>query len=269
MKKDFREEALFELRFWMQILGDHSRFIHDSLAPSEKRYIERSSQFILKFDQLLDAARKPLEDHNLLSLLLLAQTEAEAIRELKLSIIKDHLVGEVKIGLSPSFLNHMVNEVEEALRLLSFLVRGHQLPSVHPLHHDLLWLLDAAGHAGAIANELDTVEKKLKRQARQFSKDWEEFYLKSIELTGFLRTKTAEFPALSKFHHDVELEMAVFQHFLQELEEMELRKETLGTLTPLMADHMAREECYYLTKLAESAAVKQPDCDPSKPRTPS
>ncbi|PLS18447.1 hypothetical protein CVD28_07225 [Bacillus sp. M6-12] len=269
MKTDFRDEALFELRFWMQILGDHSRFIHDSLAPSEKRYIEKASQFIIKFDQLLAAAKTPAEDQNLISLLRLAQTEAEAIRDLKLSLIRDHLAGEVKISLTPSFLNHMVNEVEEALRLFSFYVTGQQAPGVHPLHHDLLWLLDAAGHAGAIANELDTVEKKLKRQAKQFAKDWEEFYLKSIELTGFLRTKLAEFPALAKFHHDVDLEMTIFRHFLRELEEMELKKEILGALTPLMADHMAREECYYLTKLAESAAIKHPACDPAKPRTPS
>ncbi|NIK15192.1 hypothetical protein BDD39_001702 [Saccharococcus thermophilus] len=49
---------------------------------------------------------------------------------------------------------------------------------------------------------------------------------------------------------------------------MELNKEVLGVLTPLMADHMAREECYYLQKLAETTNdVKQPACDPTKPRT--
>jgi hypothetical protein len=37
-----------------------------------------------------------------------------------------------------------------------------------------------------------------------------------------------------------------------------------------MADHMAREECYYLMKLAESTeVVKAPYCDPTKPRTKS
>nr|WP_318153098.1 DUF2935 domain-containing protein [Metabacillus arenae] len=76
------------------------------------------------------------------------------------------------------------------------------------------------------------------------------------------------FPALSRFHNHVELEMTVFKAFLRELEEMGLTKEILGVLTPLMADHMAREECYYLTKLAETTAeVKMPDCDPAKPRT--
>ena len=38
---------------------------------------------------------------------------------------------------------------------------------------------------------------------------------------------------------------------------------------PLMADHMVREECYYLLKLHEvdPESVRLADCDPTKPRT--
>ena len=42
---------------------------------------------------------------------------SEEIRMFKLSLIKEHLVGKIKISLSPTFINHMVNEVEEAIRL--------------------------------------------------------------------------------------------------------------------------------------------------------
>lgn len=58
-----------------------------------------------------------------------------------------------------------------------------------------------------------------------------------------------KFPALDKFHDDVELEMTIFKEFLRELEEMKLKKEALGTFTPHMTDHMAREETYYLRKI--------------------
>ncbi|NNU84056.1 DUF2935 domain-containing protein [Geobacillus sp. BMUD] len=62
--------------------------------------------------------------------------------------------------------------------------------------------------------------------------------------------------------------MAIFQSFLHELEDMELNQEVLGVLSPLMADHMAHEECYYLQKLEETTGeVKPPACDPAKPRT--
>ncbi|WP_252503827.1 DUF2935 domain-containing protein [Sporosarcina sp. Marseille-Q4943] len=266
MDNSFQEEAYKELRFWLQILGDHSRFIHDSLAPGQTAWIDTATAFIDRFDKLLDRSKQSLNQTELLSLASLSKTESEASRELKLAILKEQLVGNIKISLPPPFVNHMVNEVEEAIRILSYLEKGESPPPVHPLHHDLLWLLDAAGHAGAIDANLDRVEKQLKKKSRKFVKDWEAFYLKAVELAGFLRTNVSRFPALDKFHNDVYLEMMIFKTFLGELEEMGLKKETLGVFTPLMADHMAREECYYLMKLAESAGTPDPDCNPAKER---
>ncbi len=261
------DESLVELHFWLQILGDHSRFIHDSLAPSEKKYIEMANMFKNRFDKLLQQSKQPSDEQSLQSLLQEAKTISDEIRIFKLVLIKEHLVGKVKISLPPSFLNHMVNEVEEGIRLFSYLEKGEMPPPVHSLHHDLLWLLDAAGHAGGIDMNLDRVEKQLKDKAQDFTNEWQCFYLKAVELAGYLRTNVLEFPALTKFHMDVHLEMTIFKAFLRELEEMEIKKEMLGTLSPLMADHMAREECYYLKKLAETTEVPTPECDPTKPRT--
>ncbi|MFT4413154.1 DUF2935 domain-containing protein [Fredinandcohnia humi] len=268
MNGTFHNDALFETKFWMQILGDHSRFIYDSLAPSEIERIEKAKRFRNLFDHLLQLVQEPIDTENLLLVINEGRTVGEQMRHFKLDIIKAHLIGDVKISLSPSFINHMVNELDEWLRVSSFLIEGKPVPILHSLHHHLLWLLDAAGHAGGILSNLDHVEKKLIKKSEQYTKEWEDFYLKAVELVGFLRTNQLDFPALSKFNHDVELEMKIFKGFLEELEEMELNKEILGVLTPLMADHMAREECYYLTKLAETTKeIQQPDCDPTTPRT--
>ena len=262
-----QDQALRELQFWMQILGDHSRFIHDSLAPSETSYVEQAAGFVQLFDSLLaESKEKDMATETVIDVAKRAKDASEAIRLLKLEIMKQQLVGTIKIMLPPSFINHMVNEVEEAIRLLSYFEKGQNPPSVHPLHHDLLWLLDAAGHAGAINDNLDRVEKQLKRKGANFTKEWEDFYLKAVEMAGFLRTNVLTFSALTKFHNDVQLEMTIFKTFLRELEELGLTKERLGVLTPLMADHMAREECYYLMKLAETAGTAVPDCDPAQER---
>lgn len=251
MALSFQESALYELHFWLQVLGDHGRFIHDSLAPSEKEKIEIASSFIKRFDQLLETSKKSLDNQGIAELAQKAKIASEKIRAFKLWLIKDHLVGEIKISLPPSFINHMVNEVEEAIRVFSYLEKGQNVPAVHPLHHDLLWLIDAAGHAGAIDADLDRVEKQLKEKGQQFMKEWEDFYLKAVELAGYLRANVDKFPALDKFHEDIELEMTIFKGFLKELEEMKIKKEALGTFTPLMADHMLREETYYLNKIEQ------------------
>ena len=269
MKRNFRDEALFELRFWLQILGDHGRFIYDTLSPGEKTYVKQAENSIEVFDGLLEDLRSnpKLAGTDLKNILNRTVEAGQSLRKLKLSVLKGHLTGDVTTQLPPSFINHMVNELDEALRVFSYLVKGVVPPEVHPLHHDLIWLLDAAGHAGAIHDNLDHVEYDLRKKGKHFMEGWEDFYLKAIELAGYLRANVTHFPALSKFHKDIELEMIIFKMFLRELEEMELNKETLGVFTALMADHMAREECYYLIKLAETTELVMPDCDPGKPRT--
>lgn len=261
--KTFEEAAAFEHQFWLQVLGDHARFILESLVVMETKDIEKAKRFRDIFDTLLKKSR---EQSNLTALTLEAEEYAKEFREFKLSIIKRHISGEIKIHLTPTFINHMVNELEEYLLVLSYLKRKEAPPIFHELHHHLLWLLDAAGHAGAISDKLDATEKKLKRKSDEYVKEFEEFYIKAVELSGYLRANIDSFPALTRMNKEVQLEIELFRGFLAEVEEMELNKEMLSTFSPLMADHMMREECYYLMKVAESAQTKMPSCDPTKPR---
>ncbi|MCK0472769.1 DUF2935 domain-containing protein [Halalkalibacter sp. APA_J-10(15)] len=258
----FEQIAAFENGFWLQVLGDHARFIHDALAPSEEEKITEALYYIDAFDQLLENVNR--EDPIILSQV--TAEEVEKLRRFKLSIIEQHLVGEIKIDLGPTFLNHMVNELDEYLMILDYLKKGESPPMFHELHHHLVWLLDAAGHAGAITDNMDRIEKNIRDKSGAFTKEFEEFYLKAVELKGFLRTNLSTFPALDRFNHDVALEMHLFQSFVDEIEELELSKQALGTFAPLMADHMMREQCYYLIKLAESTDIEDPNCDPTKPR---
>jgi hypothetical protein len=262
MNEFLEKTARFEHRFWLQILGDHSRFIFEALVPVETEDIKQVAAYIQVFDDLL--ARTRTED--IIQLTTNAEAEALKLREFKLKLIEKHLLGKIKIHLSPTFINHMVNELEEYLRILKHLKLQQIPPVYHELHHHLVWLIDASGHAGAISDSLDSVEKRLKEKSDQFTKHFEDFYLKAVEMAGYLRTNLTNFPALEKMNKDVALEMKLFQNFLAEIEELEISAQALGTFSPLMADHMSREECYYLMKLAESTKLEKPDCDPTKPR---
>nr|WP_249365703.1 DUF2935 domain-containing protein [Cytobacillus citreus] len=262
MPASFENAAKMEHRFWLQVLGDHARFIYDSLSPKEKELIDEATYFIQMFDSLLNR----VEVENLVELSIKADEEAKKIRDFKLKILERHLVGKIKIHLGPTFMNHMVNEVEEYLLVLKYLRKGVTPPVFHELHHHLIWLLDAAGHASAISNNMDQIEMKIKNKSDKFTKDFESFYIKAVEMAGFLRSNIKSFPALERFNKDISIEMKLFMNFLDEIEELELSKEALGTFAALMADHMFREECYYLTKLAESTNLEKPDCDPTKQR---
>ncbi|MGO4888270.1 DUF2935 domain-containing protein [Anaerobacillus sp. MEB173] len=267
-RNDFNKTALFEHRFWLQVLGDHSRFILDTLSPNEKKEIERAEQFKHTFDTLLAKSRKNLSTDQILQLTDEAHQQAELIRQYKLDLIGQHLVGDITIELPPTFLNHMVNEVEEYLLVLPYLSQKEFPPVCHPLHYHLVWLLDAAGHADGISGSLDLTEKQIREKSDTFTEHFEQFYIKAVEMAGYLRANIETFPALHRFNNDVELEIILFKKFLAELEELEMNNKLLGTFSALMADHMSREECYYLMKLAQvTPDVNYPQCDPTKPRT--
>ncbi|MFD2045692.1 DUF2935 domain-containing protein [Ornithinibacillus salinisoli] len=263
---DLLASASFEHQFWLQVLGDHSRFIRDSLYPSEENDVSVAKDFVEHFDMLLEQS-KSLSNNNVIAFTKRAEAATEHLKKFKFSIIKRQLNGDIGIHLSPTFINHMVNELEEYQLVISYLKEGKAPPIFHELHHHLIWLADAAGHAGAINDELDKVEQRLKKKSHEFAKHFDAFYLKAVELTGYLRANITSFPALQRFNDDVDVEMKLFQTFLHEVEEMELSNTVLSTFSTLMADHMYREECYYLMKLAESTNTSPPDCDPTKPRT--
>ncbi|WP_276357968.1 DUF2935 domain-containing protein [Cohnella caldifontis] len=258
--------ALFEHRFWLQILGDHSRMILNSLSPKETEDIRKAQTFVGTFDALLAQARNASEGADLTALNREAYAQAGALRAFKLDLLARHLFGRANNMLTPTFLNHMVNELEEYLRILQALIAGRPAPEFDTLHHDFLWLPDAAGHAGVIAADLDMVEKRLIRKSKHFMKHFEGFYLKAIEMAGYLRTNVRDFPAFRRFHRDVDLEIRLFVAFLSELEEAELSAEVLDRISPLIPDHMMREEWYYITKLAASGLSAAPQGDPTKPR---
>jgi len=265
-RMNYEEAACFEHRFWLQVLGDHARFIKDSLSVDEAVELERAFCFITAFDGLLGRAREDLNTAQWVELSREAYGKAQEIRAFKLHLIERHLTGQIKMTLPPTFINHMVNEVEEYIRILGFLTAGAVPPCPEAVHLHLQWLLDAAGHSASINGFLDPVEKRLKSVSEEFTKSFEHFYIKAVEMAGYMRTQIHRFPALSRFNRQVELEMLLFTEFLRELEEMELKAESLSALSPLLADHMVREECYYLTKLSMVSEVHPPQCDPTKPR---
>ncbi|MFD0698627.1 DUF2935 domain-containing protein [Paenibacillus sp. GCM10027628] len=263
---DFESAALYEQRFWLQVLGDHGRFIYNALAPNEEMEIEHARCFILTFDSLLETARANLDLTGIMMLNHRSYQKAQELRAFKLHLLERHLTGKIGLSLPPTFVNHMLNELDEALSVMGYLVRQEFPPAPSPIHLHLVWLQDAFGHAGAIQDNLDLTESKRKEMSSHFAHQFKEFYLKAVEFAQYLRTNLHHFPALSRLNKEAELEMTLFLEFLRELEEQRLTHETLGTLAPLMADHMAREELYYLTKLSQVSETKKPSGNPLAPR---
>ncbi|MGD6833986.1 DUF2935 domain-containing protein [Sutcliffiella halmapala] len=261
----YLEDVKFEQLFWMQVFGDHARFFLDSLAPKETEDVKKATFFKDEYDKWYVESRT-LNEVNVKNQLMQTKRLTNQFREYKLSIIWRQLTGEITINLPPTFINHMVNELEEYMNILQYLEKGESPPIFHELHHHLIWLLDAAGHAQGINDSLDMVEHKIRLKSFDFVNDFKEFYVKAVELAGYLRANVDSFPALDRMNDEVKLEIELFMVFLDEIKELQLEDKLIGTFSVIMADHMAREECYYLMKLAQSSSTAPPKCDPTKPR---
>jgi hypothetical protein len=261
---DYVEAALFEHRFWLQIFGDHARFISQYLPRNAAKEMQQAFQFIQIFDRLLQESRRDISREELSALNQESKKYTQQLRAFKLYLIRQHLTGH--IHTQPTLLNHMVNEADEYLAILSFLLSEQVPPILPPIHHHLLWLSDSAVHASGIQGTLDMVEQPLRKKSQTFTRHFQDLYLKAVELAGFMRASLTQFPALTLFNREAELEMRLFREFLDEIQRLGLSAELLGSLSPLITDHMAREACYYLFKLANATGSLFPACDPTNPR---
>ena len=131
-------DPLYEHRFWLQILGDHCRFILPHF-PQGKRDIATAESLMARFDIFARESRRPDASTFIEKLTKDAYKATYELREFKLKLLERQLAGKIDFLLTPSFVNHMVNELEEYLRILQALQEGKGVPLFHPLHYDMVW----------------------------------------------------------------------------------------------------------------------------------
>jgi hypothetical protein len=256
-----------ELRFWTQIMGDHARFIKNSLHPDRTNLNLIADNFMQIFDRFYekvapaDGVKQPnslIEDIN---------TAVISLREFKRELLAARLQNLPVTSLDPAFYNHMLNELDDFLKVLSVYQSGKVFEE-SILGEHLLWVLDAAGHAAILNGDLDKVEYKLQEETKLFETYFDQLYLKVVEITGYFRgNPPSAQPALERYNSEVAAAIQKFMSFLLELRQGVMKQQVLGRLVPLEPDHMWREACYYLLKISESTpGFTRPDCDPGRPR---
>ena len=235
----------FENRFWLQILGDHMRFLSKSLKHDEHEFLKRVETRKAELDNLLKKARQAsVRVEEILPIV-------EEVKKLKLDILHNQINGKIEINLPPTFVNHMLNELETYEKILLN-------PDVKPhiLESHYLWQSDAKGHAIALLQTLDPTEKKLMKEIKKIKKALAFNFDATIEYIGYLRTGNSEFPALDKLNDEAILDLLVFLKVLETMKEERIDLKILGTLNVLLLDHMQREEIYAITKALEFAGKK-------------
>jgi len=243
----------YEIEFWTSILRDHAKFQYISLSPKETEYIETAKQFMDLFD---DYHKKILSsnitDEQVANLVSDNKTAVTRFVQFKKMMMSKLMTCDIELAMSPTFLNHMINEAMEYYRVLSIAdetLRCNKVLENLRLHK--VWLPDASGHAKHIASQLDGVESIYIDIACDFEMVFDKLFKKAYEMYMMFDRTGLDDGGLNQFNIDVIRTLEEFIVFLDTIRSLKAncRVYSNGTFSELIPDHMIREEEYYISKV--------------------
>lgn len=250
--------SMEEIRFWTGIMRDHGEFILNSLSYNEQETIQTAKFYKESFSRLHERSKELLGTNDTNAIRSFAYECANLLScfiNFKRILLGKLLQCKLHSNLPPTSLNLMINE---AMEFYKTLVNIQCNITVNPLCENLnlhrIWLPDAAGHAAAIARNLDPAEKMLIKEAQEFEKCFNCLAIKSEELAKMLLRTCLNDGALRLLNEEALKKIEEFTCYLDKIRKLRIECKALGVLMPLTPDHMIREENYYLHKIASYEA---------------
>ncbi|HHU56029.1 MAG TPA: DUF2935 domain-containing protein [Acholeplasmataceae bacterium] len=233
--------------FWTGLMRDHSIFIYNSLSVSEVETIQKADAFKELFTKLKLEANQSKNNKELVAK---ANTLIGKFITYKKSILQKLLNCKIGLAMTPTFINHMINEAYEFYYDLQKENREEN-KALDTLRLHKIWLPDSAGHAKFIASQLDGIESRYDYAALEFMQSFDQLFNKAFEMYIMFERTSIQNGSLNKFNNDVKMVLQDFIGFLNDVETN--RKEcallATGTFEPLILDHMIREANYYLNNI--------------------
>lgn len=279
-------DVAFENKFWLQILGDHMRFLLIALPSLEQSLLEQADDFKDLADTLLDQARSNID------VSATAYQLAYEIYAFKRTLLIGLTQGQVVSNLPPTFISHMMNENREYLRILNNVITPDQVSSqasellsqsfqvdltaatqelgqlnIHSLDIHQLWLPDAIGHLDSVYCTLDAVECLTRKRVKKLKKEFMQLNMKCQEYIYYVKHGDIQFNGLNQLDNEVLAKLNEMVPLLSEIQNGRRDKKLQGTIIVLMLDHMIREEAYYIMKVLQNAGqAAELLVDPTAPR---
>lgn len=241
-----------EIIFWTGILRDHTEFMLNDFAFTENNYIEKTEAFKKLFNKIHNDTlnAKVIERDDILTTNKIIVSKFINFQK---NILKDLLTCKVNLAMTPTFLNHMINEAMEFYIVIRILEQSRSTSPLETLKLHKVWLPDAAGHAKAIASQLDGIEDSYINTAMSFVDRFDKLFKKAFEMYIMYERTSLANGNLSLLNKEIEVVMNDFILFLKDIENN--RKtcsiHATGTFKPLILNHMMREEKYYLERIKQ------------------
>lgn len=242
-----------EILFWSGIMKNHAEFQLTALSSKEQEAIRIAQYFKNAFTDIENRVKSLAKSDNpaeTAELIVITTNLLINFINIKRVLVRRLLQCNIELNMTPTFINHMINEAMEFRRVLLLIQTKLPIDKVKEnTHLYILWLPDAAGHAASIAADLDPTEAQFIKEAREFEKIFNNLYLKGKELGQMLERTGLTDGSLEELNCEIEKKMDMFICFLEKLEKLREQCRVLGIFKPLVPNHMIREEKYFLSRL--------------------
>jgi len=244
-----------EIEFWTRIMRDHAEFQFSGLSPNETEFINTAVCFMKLFERLyqeVSCNSSELPPSAFSNIIYKNKVAVMQFIEFKRKMMARLMKCSISLAMTPSFLNHMINEALEYYRVLC--IADGTIPYNKVLENIRLhkvWLPDASGHASAIAGNLDPIEAELVKVAQDYAKRFDNLFKKAYEMYTMFERTCLEDGGLQHFNNEVIKTLEGFISYLEKIEKLriECRVYSTGLMTPLIPNHMIREEKYYIFRV--------------------
>lgn len=239
-----------DVLFWLGIMRDHAAFQISSLSYKEQVYVQKALGFMQSFENI---AQRISSDENLEVMIPNITNVLKEFLTFKRKILKELVSCRLEMGLPPSLINHQINEGMEfqyALLAPDTYYKNFEKPMTF-IYFLKSWITDSSGHAATYGSFLDPSEGLLRNEAISFKNSFDLLAVKVGELEITVMQSGDGEGAVDLLVMEAAELMKNFILYLQKI--FKLRSECkvmgIGTLTPLLPNHMIREHEYFLKKV--------------------
>jgi hypothetical protein len=154
------------------------------------------------------------------------------------------------MNFTPTHINHQINEAIEFRHLLIMPEESVIDTPAELLTRIKIWLMDGSGHASVLMSFLDPSETLVAAEVQMFREKFDKLLIKVSELEMMLIRANVYKGALLLAEETIEW-MDNFTAFLEKFKKIRMQCEVLGngTLSPLIPDHLIREQKYFVSKI--------------------
>ena len=260
--------------FWLEILQDHAIFIRDHLSVIERKEISIAEGFNQSFQGLLNNLKQmnpalSYTSSDMTSFAKQAYAVSYEYYRFEGQLQNLRIKNEINLNLSPTYLNGTLNENQEYLRILSYLVNGQQPVRLRLDQLLDLWLEDQLGHIILLRNLIDPIELSVERQSDLYAQRFQMFILQNHHVKGFLRFTEQGFPRQTELALEVGINVIEMNQYIRSVVEKYKGNRLLNKTTLRFLEHHFPETCYFIKKLAEFAPELQTESMQCSLRKPS